>query len=100
MFKLQDIIDFNSDEYVIDEFIGQGGMGQVFSIINKKDKSKLALKSLQYFIPDDNHHRSLINEWEKAQTISHSNVIKYIGFHDGLPEPKTHYLIMEFASDG
>ncbi|HDL01439.1 MAG TPA: serine/threonine protein kinase, partial [candidate division Zixibacteria bacterium] len=100
MFKLHETIEFNGDEYVIDEFLGQGGMGQVFSIINKKDKSKLALKSLQYFIPDDSHHRSLINEWEKAQTISHSNVIKYIGFHDGLSEPKMPYLIMEFANGG
>ncbi len=85
---------------MITAFLGQGGMGQVFSIENKKDKSKLALKSLQYFIPDDNHHRSLINEWEKAQSIDHQNVIKYLGFHDGLSEPTTPYLIMELADEG
>ena len=100
MFMLQDTIKFNNEEYVITAFLGQGGMGQVFTIENKKDKSKLALKSLQYFIPDDNHHRSLINEWEKAQTINHSNVISYHGFHDGLSEPTTPYLIMELANDG
>lgn len=100
MFHLKDTIKFDNEEYVIDEFLGQGGMGQVFSIISKKDKSKLALKSLQYFIPDDNHHRSIINEWEKAKTIRNPNVIKYIGYHDGLTEPKTPYLIMEFASEG
>lgn len=98
MFRLQDTIEFNNKEYVINEFLGQGGMGHVFSI--KNDNSSFALKSLQYFLPDDNNHRSLINEWEKAQTINHSNVISYHGFHDGLSEPTTPYLIMELANDG
>ncbi|MCK4842425.1 MAG: protein kinase family protein [Methylococcales bacterium] len=75
-------------------------MGHVFSIEDSNGNSKFALKYLQHFIPDDNNHRSLINEWEKAQTINHKNVICYHGFHDGLTEPKTPYLIMELAQDG
>lgn len=98
MFKIHDLIEFQDKEYVISEFLGQGGMGHVFSIEN--GNSKFALKSLQHFLPNDNNHRSLINEWEKAQRINHKNVICYHGFHDGLTEPKTPYLIMELAQDG
>jgi hypothetical protein len=61
MFMLQGTIKFKNQDYVSEKFLGQGGMGQVFSITNKKDKSILALKSLQYFITDYNHNRSLIN---------------------------------------
>lgn len=100
MFRIKDLIKFQDKEYVISAFLGQGGMGHVFSIEDKNSNSKFALKSLQYFLPDDNNHRSLINEWEKAQKIEHKNVIRYHGFHDGLSEPKTPYLIMELAQDG
>lgn len=100
MFRINDSIEFQGKEFVISGFLGQGGMGHVFSIEDRNGNSKLALKSLQHFLPDDNNHRSLINEWEKAQKIDHKNVIRYHGFHDGLNEPKTPYLIMELAQDG
>ena len=69
MFRIKDSIEFQGQEYVISKFLGQGGMGHVFSIEDKNSDSKFALKSLQYFLPDDNNHRSLINEWEKAQKM-------------------------------
>ncbi|MFP9132329.1 serine/threonine-protein kinase, partial [Shewanella algae] len=100
MFRINDSVEFQGKEYVISKFLGQGGMGHVFSIEEKHGDSKFALKSLQYFLPDDNNHRSLINEWEKAQHITHKNVICYRGFHDGLSEPKTPYLIMDLAEGG
>lgn len=100
MFRINDSVDFQGKEFVISKFLGQGGMGHVFAIEEKNGASKFALKSLQYFLPDDNNHRSLINEWDKAQNINHKNVIRYHGFHDGLNEPKTPYLIMELAEGG
>ncbi|HEY8218521.1 MAG TPA: serine/threonine-protein kinase [Methylobacter sp.] len=100
MFRINDSIVFQDKEYIISSFLGQGGMGHVFSIVEKSGDSKFALKSLQHYLPDDNNHRSLINEWEKAQTITHKNVVRYHGFHDGLSEPKTPFLIMELAQDG
>ncbi|MGI2189017.1 serine/threonine-protein kinase [Shewanella oncorhynchi] len=100
MFRIKDSVEFQGKEYVISKFLGQGGMGHVFSIEEKHGNSKFALKSLQYFLPDDNNHRSLINEWEKAQHITHKNVICYRGFHDGLTEPKTPYLVMDLAEGG
>jgi serine/threonine protein kinase len=100
VFRINDLIDFQGKEYIISTFLGQGGMGHVFLIEEKTDGSKYALKSLQYYLPDDNNHRSLINEWEKAQRVIHNNVIRYYGFHDGLSEPKTPYLIVELAQDG
>jgi serine/threonine protein kinase len=94
MFRINDSIDFQGEEYIISSFLGQGGMGHVFSIEAKNSISKFALKSLKHYLPDDNNHRSLINEWEKAQKITHKNIIRYQGFHDGLSAPKTPYLIM------
>ena len=100
MFRIGDEIIFNEKIFVITKFLGQGGMGHVFLIENKETGLKFALKSLQYFFPDDSNYRSLINEWEQAQTIKHDNVINYHGFHDGLSAPKTPYLIVELAKDG
>lgn len=100
MFRVNDYIIFENKEYFISKFLGQGGMGHVFLIEDKTGSSKFALKTLQHYLPDDNNHRSLINEWEKAQKISHTNTIRYYGFHDGLSEPNTPYLIMELAHDG
>jgi serine/threonine protein kinase len=100
MLRINDSIKFQDQEFIISSFLGQGGMGHVFSILKKNGTSRFALKSLQYYIKDDNNHRSLINEWDKAQTIQHDNVIRYHGFHDGLSEPNTPFLIMEYAEDG
>lgn len=100
MFRINDKINFQDKEYVITKFLGQGGMGQVFLIENIDDGLKFALKSLQYFLPDDSNYRSIFNEWEQAQTIKHKNVINYHGFHDGLSVPKTPYLVMELANNG
>lgn len=100
MFRINDSIDFQGKKYIISTFLGQGGMGHVFLITESNGSSQFALKSLQHYLPDDNNHRSLINEWEKAQTIAHKNVIRYHGFHDGLSEPQTPFLVMELANDG
>ncbi|WP_368576897.1 serine/threonine protein kinase [Acinetobacter pittii] len=100
MFKLSDKIKFQEKEYIFTKFLGQGGMGHVFLIENIESGEKLALKSLQYFLPDDSNYRSLFNEWEQAQAVKHNNVICYHGFHDGLSTPETPYLIMELANGG
>ncbi|WP_248466212.1 serine/threonine-protein kinase [Pectobacterium versatile] len=100
MFRVNDYVSIDDKEYVVSKFLGQGGMGNVFLIEDKMNGSRFALKTLQYYIPDDNNHRSLINEWEKARKISHKNTIHYYGFHDGLSEPKIPYLLMEYANNG
>ena len=50
MFKIKDLVEFQGQEYVISKFLGQGGMGYVFSIEEKHGDSKFALKSLQHFL--------------------------------------------------
>lgn len=100
MFKIGDEIIFNEEKFIITEFLGQGGMGHVFLIENKDTGLKYALKSLQYYLPNDSNYFSIFNEWKQAQVIKHSNVINYYGFHDGSSAPQTPYLIMELANDG
>jgi len=37
---------------------------------------------------------------KKQKKISHKNTIRYHGFHDGLSDPRTPYIITELANDG
>ena len=99
MLDINDIVHFNNDEYTVSSFLGQGGMGHVFLIKEKNGTKKYALKTLQYYLEDTDTYRSLINEWELAQSIRHENVISYRGFDDGTAS-KTPYLIMDLAEDG
>lgn len=100
MFRLNDIIIFEQNEYLITGLLGRGGMSNVFLIECKDTKHKFALKSLDYFFQDDSNYRSLMNEWKLAQNINHPHVINYRGLHDGLTDPSTPYLIMDLANDG
>lgn len=99
MLDINDTVCFNNDDYTVSSFLGQGGMGHVFLIEEKKGTKKYALKTLQYYLEDTDTYRSLINEWELAQSIRHENVISYRGFDDGSVS-KTPYLIMDLAEDG
>lgn len=74
-------------------------MGHVFLIKEKNGTREYALKTLQYYLEDTDTYRSLINEWELAQSIRHENVISYRGFDNGSVS-KTPYLIMDLAEDG
>lgn len=99
MLDINDIVHFNNDDYTVSSFLGQGGMGHVFLIKENNGTKKYALKTLQYYLEDTDTYRSLINEWELAQSIRHENVISYRGFDDGSVS-KTPYLIMDLAEDG
>ena len=78
MFRINDDIQFNGEVYELVEFLGNGGMGQVFLIEEQNTNSQFAMKTLTNFLPDDENYRSLINEWERAQEIDHENVIRYL----------------------
>lgn len=99
MFRINDVIQFKGKDYELVSFLGNGGMGQVFLIKEQNSNNQLAMKTLTNFLPDDENYRSLINEWELAQSIRHENVISYRGFDDGAVF-KTPYLIMDLAEDG
>ncbi|ERL56491.1 serine/threonine-protein kinase [Psychrobacter aquaticus] len=99
MLDISDIVHFNNDDYTVSSFLGQGGIGHVFLIKEKNGTKKYALKTLQYCLEDTDTYRSLINEWELAQSIRHKNVISYRGFDNGSVS-KTPYIIMDLAEDG
>ena len=73
MFRINDSVEFQGKEYVISKFLGQGGMGHVFSIEEKHGDSKFALKSLQYFLPDDNGSLLL---WSVEQYDPQDSLVK------------------------
>ncbi|GGM07328.1 hypothetical protein GCM10010099_24140 [Streptomyces cinereus] len=99
MFRVNDKFSFENNDYVIKEFLGNGGMGYVFSVENQ-NSNQFALKMIPYInASNDDEYRSIINEWEKAQLINHVNAIKYHGFNDGLTSVKNPFLLMELARD-
>jgi len=100
MFKIGESIHVDSKNLKVIRFLGQGGMGQVFEVENIDTKERHAMKYLSHFIDGDDYHRSLINEWNVAQKVQHQNVINYLGFHDGIEEPKHPMIFMELANDG
>lgn len=100
MFKINDVIQFNSKDYELVSFLGNGGMGQVFLIKEQNTNNQLAMKTLTNFLLDDANYRSLINEWRRAQGIDHKNVIRYLGFDDGNAANHSPYIIMDLAHDG
>lgn len=100
MFRINDVIQFNSKGYELVGFLGNGGMGQVFLIEEQNTSNQFAMKTLTNFLPDDENYRSLINEWEKAQEIDHENVIRYLGFNNISDTNHAPYIIMDLANDG
>ena len=100
MFRINDVIQFNGEFYELVDFLGNGGMGQVFLIEEQNTNSQFAMKTLTNFLPDDENYRSLINEWEKAQEIDHKNVIRYLGFDSGDAAKRSPFIVMDLAHDG
>lgn len=100
MFRINDDIQFNGEVYELVEFLGNGGMGQVFLIEEQNTNSQFAMKTLTNFLPDDENYRSLINEWERAQEIDHENVIRYLGFDSGDAAKRSPFIVMDLAHDG
>jgi eukaryotic-like serine/threonine-protein kinase len=81
----------------VGEYVGHGGCGAVFKI---KD-ADLAIKTLTIPFGDPDILRTFFNEGRLAMEIAHSNVIKYVYFHDGQTHPSLMpYILMEYAEGG
>lgn len=95
------IYDKDKAGYKVIECVGSGGFATVFKIEKENDKSTWALKTLSESYRDEKLLKGLINEGNLAMKIAHSNVIKYLFFHDGsLFDKLPPYIIMELANQG
>lgn len=81
--------------YVIQEKLGEGGMGQVFKARHKRMKREVALKVLaSKFVKDANALKRFHREVEAAARLTHPNIVTA---YDADEAHGTHYLVMEYV---
>ncbi len=95
------ILDEQSNEYMIDEYISSGSFGSVFKAIRIIDNKEFAVKALSTSFPNERVKIAFENEINLATGIKNDHVIEYVYVHDG----KSHqnlppYIIMELATEG
>lgn len=93
--------DNEDNEYLIEEFIGNGAFGNVFKIRRMSDDTEWALKTIAQGFTDEQSLIAFKNEIDLATKINNNNVIRYLFANDGdtisdLPP----YIIMEYANNG
>lgn len=93
--------DNESNVYVLDNIIGEGGFATVYKAHRERDGEIFAIKTLRASFGDAQELQLFQNEIKTAETIDSENVIKYFYAHEGeqfqeLPP----YIIMEYAEGG
>ena len=84
-----------SGRYEIIEELGEGGMGKVYRVEDKKIKEEIALKLINPEIAGDKKTiERFSNELKFARKIAHRNVCR---MYDLGEEGKTHYITMEYV---
>ncbi len=95
------VFDSEKIKYQVQDFLGNGSFGEVYSIKRKDDGKIFALKTIPTPFVDETILGSFINEGKIAIGISHPNVITYYYFHDGSTFSELPlYIIMEYAKGG
>ena len=80
------------EAYRVERQIGSGGMGAVFSAVDERSGTRVAVK---WVLPGADHARSrdrLVREWHLARQVRHPNVVEIL---DSGQERGSSYLVME-----
>lgn len=92
-------VDFHLPDYTLQQKLGQGGMGEVYLAVRKRDGVRVAVKFLNAGERSDEPEIRLRFERETRllYECSHSNIVAVLdhGSADGRP-----YLVMEYLSGG
>jgi len=84
-----------ASRYEIIEELGEGGMGKVFRVEDKKIHEEIALKVLSpEIVADKITIARFRNELKLARKIAHKNVCRMYDFNE---EKTTHYISMEYV---
>ncbi len=95
------VYDEAKNEYIVEEFIGNGAFGNVYKIKRVNDETTWALKTIISNFSDEQSLIAFKNEINMAMKVNNSQVIKYIFAHDGSIYPELPpYIIMEYANNG
>ncbi|CAD8098248.1 unnamed protein product [Paramecium sonneborni] len=85
------------EEYEMMEILGEGCLGLVKRIVNKKTQEEFAVKIVQ--TQDDEIIRNMIIEFKSLQKLNHDNIVKvhklYIDFYNGFQSESKAYAVME-----
>ncbi|HTV20747.1 MAG TPA: protein kinase [Polyangiaceae bacterium] len=89
-----------ADRYQIVRFVGRGGMGEVYSAIDRMTGRLVALKTVVCTAADDARAvRKLLDEVVNAQRVSHPNVFKIYDLHEhrDVRRGRVPFFTMEFV---
>ncbi|MDH5671338.1 MAG: protein kinase [Myxococcales bacterium] len=86
--------DVLGDKYLVEELLGQGGMGVVLAARNQRTNRRVAIK---WLLPELMHNEAAVKRFERearvAGSIDHPNVVNV---YDVEQDGRTSYIVMEY----
>ncbi len=83
------------DRYVIDELIGEGGTGHVYSATDLILQRKVCIKILKAdLLHEEKHRQRFLHEGKVLATLQHENIVRC--FQLGLVDGRIPFLVMEW----
>lgn len=86
---------FRANDLVMGELLGRGFFGQVFKVTHRVTKEVMVLKEL--YRVDEEAQRNFLKEVAVLRSLSHSNVLRFIGV---LYRDKKLHLVTEYVPGG
>ena len=82
------------ERYRVDEFIGRGGMAEVYRAYDMRRRITVALKFLREDLAEDEVFlRRFRREAKVLETLQHPSIVRYFGFEES---DDWHFLVVEF----
>lgn len=82
------------DRYYVEEFVGRGGMAEVYRARDLRRRIPVALKFLREDMAEDEVFlRRFRREARVLETLQHPNIVRYYGFEE---TDALHFLVVEF----
>jgi serine/threonine protein kinase len=95
------VSDEEKNEYIVENFIGNGAFGNVYKGKKMLDDTTWAIKTISANFEDNTSLVAFTNEINMATKINNENVIRYVYAHDGITNKELPpYIIMEYANQG
>ncbi len=84
------------DDYDINNPLGQGSFGRVFTAFSRNRCNNVAIKMIEKSKIDDDILQKVLNEQRIHQKLKHSHIVQYLNF---IEDNEKYYLVMELCQD-